>query len=165
MVYGANDGIITTFAVVSGVAGAGLSTTVVLILGLASLFADGMSMGASKYLSMRSEGELDAVPEPRRASRHGAVTLVSFVVAGIVPLASYLLPFHQHMRFLIACLLSAASLFAIGAGRSFVTRRGWFRSGAEMLVIGALAAATAYFIGASLAEWTPLGYAGAALPP
>ena len=34
-VYGANDGIVTTFAVVAGVAGAGLSTRVVLILGVA----------------------------------------------------------------------------------------------------------------------------------
>lgn len=57
LVYGGLDGIITTFAVVSGVAGASLSTAVVLILGLANLFADGLSMAVGAYLSSKSERE------------------------------------------------------------------------------------------------------------
>ena len=54
-IYGANDGIITTFAVVSGVAGAALSPSIVIILGVANLLADGFSMAASNYLGKRSE--------------------------------------------------------------------------------------------------------------
>lgn len=57
MVYGGLDGIITTFAVVSGVAGAQLGTPVILILGLANLFADGFSMATGAYLSTKSEQE------------------------------------------------------------------------------------------------------------
>ena len=41
IVYGANDGIVTTFAVIAGVAGADLSTSVILIIGFANIFADG----------------------------------------------------------------------------------------------------------------------------
>lgn len=55
LVFGANDGIITTFAVVSGATGAVLSSGVIIILGLANLFADGISMGVSNYLSLRSK--------------------------------------------------------------------------------------------------------------
>ncbi len=55
IVYGANDGIITTFAVVSGVAGAHLSPTVVIILGYANVLADGLSMGLGNYLSIKSK--------------------------------------------------------------------------------------------------------------
>ncbi len=40
-VYGAIDGTVTTFAIVSGVVGAGLSPSIVLILGLANVLADG----------------------------------------------------------------------------------------------------------------------------
>ncbi len=54
-VYGANDGIVTTFAVVAGVAGAGLGPTIVLILGFANLIADGLSMGIGDFLGERSE--------------------------------------------------------------------------------------------------------------
>ncbi len=57
VVYGGLDGIVTTFAIVSGVAGAALGASVVLILGLANLFADGVSMAAGAFLSARSENE------------------------------------------------------------------------------------------------------------
>lgn len=57
MVYGGLDGIITTFAVVSGVAGAQLGTPIILILGLANLLADGFSMATGSYLSSKSEHE------------------------------------------------------------------------------------------------------------
>lgn len=59
LVYGANDGIVTTFAVISGAAGAALSSGVVVILGLANLIADGISMGLSSYLSLRSRLEFE----------------------------------------------------------------------------------------------------------
>jgi len=58
MVYGANDGIITTFAVVTGATGAGFDMRVVIILGIANLLADGLSMGASNYLGESSENSL-----------------------------------------------------------------------------------------------------------
>ena len=47
MVYGGLDGIITTFAVVSGVAGAQLGTQVILILGIGNLGSPGISMLAT----------------------------------------------------------------------------------------------------------------------
>jgi vacuolar iron transporter family protein len=54
-IYGAIDGAVTTFAVVAGVEGAGLSANVVIILGIANLVADGFSMAASNYLGSRAE--------------------------------------------------------------------------------------------------------------
>src|SRR3989344_5605439 len=59
IVYGGTDGIVTTFAVVGGFAGAqtdvnAIPIVVVLLFGLANLFADGTSMGLSNFLSIRS---------------------------------------------------------------------------------------------------------------
>lgn len=54
-VYGANDGIVTTFAVVAGVAGAQLSANIVIILGIANMVADALSMGLGDYLGSISE--------------------------------------------------------------------------------------------------------------
>ena len=56
-IYGAIDGAVTTFAVVSGVAGAGLPSSVIIILGLANLLADGFSMAVSNYLGTKAELE------------------------------------------------------------------------------------------------------------
>lgn len=55
IVYGGNDGIVTTFAVVAGTVGADLPHYVVIILGLANLFADGVSMATGSFLSIKSE--------------------------------------------------------------------------------------------------------------
>ncbi|MBL8827572.1 MAG: VIT1/CCC1 transporter family protein, partial [Planctomycetaceae bacterium] len=57
-VLGAIDGTVTTFAVVAGSAGAELSAGVAIILGLANVFADGLSMAVGNYLSTRTEHEL-----------------------------------------------------------------------------------------------------------
>ena len=45
LIYGANDGLITTFAVVAAASGGALTARTVLIVGMANLFADGLSMG------------------------------------------------------------------------------------------------------------------------
>ena len=56
-VYGGIDGTITTFAIITGVAGAALSTNALLILGAANLIADGFSMAAANYSGTRAEIE------------------------------------------------------------------------------------------------------------
>lgn len=64
-VYGAIDGAVTTFAVVSGVAGAQLSPQIVVILGLANLAADGFSMAVGNFLGTRTEEELRSSAKKR----------------------------------------------------------------------------------------------------
>ena len=54
-VFGGIDGAVTTFAIVAGVAGASLSTNVILILGAANLLADGFSMAAGNYSGVKAE--------------------------------------------------------------------------------------------------------------
>lgn len=56
-VFGALDGVLTSFAIVAGAAGGGLGTQAVLILGVSSIFADGLSMGLGEYLSSKAMNE------------------------------------------------------------------------------------------------------------
>ena len=63
-VYGGLDGAVTTFAVVAGVAGADLSAGMIMILGVANLVADGISMAFGDYLGTRAENDyIDAKRE------------------------------------------------------------------------------------------------------
>ncbi|MBI3252381.1 MAG: VIT1/CCC1 transporter family protein [Candidatus Omnitrophica bacterium] len=57
-VFGAVDGLVTTFAVVAGAAGAGLSSRVVVILGTANLIGDGFSMAVGNYLATQADRDL-----------------------------------------------------------------------------------------------------------
>lgn len=55
MIYGGIDGAVTTFAIVSGVQGAGLSPTIIVALGIANIIADGFYMAASNYSGTKAE--------------------------------------------------------------------------------------------------------------
>lgn len=89
-VYGGIDGAVTTFAVVAGVAGAGLSATVVIILGIANLIADGFSMAMSNFAATRAqvqqralarteeEREIREIPEGEREEIRQIFSLKGF---------------------------------------------------------------------------------------
>ncbi len=207
IVYAANDGIVTTFAVVAATVGGALSPSVILVVGIANLIADGFSMATGNYLGTKSEKqfyEKEAaeehdevrrmpeverqeireilaargyegsqledivslissneqfwvdfmmheelklfVPEKESAFKNGAVTFVSFIVAGSIPLLPYVV-LGKNASFWIAVLVVAGALFVIGALRSFFSKASWFFAGVEMLVVGGLAAGMAYGIG------------------
>ncbi len=58
-IYGGIDGAVTTFAIVSGAVGAELSGGVVVVLGVANLLADGLSMAAGNYSGTRAEEDVE----------------------------------------------------------------------------------------------------------
>jgi VIT1/CCC1 family predicted Fe2+/Mn2+ transporter len=215
VVYGGLDGIITTFAVVAGVAGASLSAGIVLILGFANLIADGLSMAIGDFLSTKAENEynkaerereqweVDNYPEGEKKEmvelyvekglseedartvvdiiskdkkvwvdimmveelgivesdesplKNAIATFLSFGVFGFVPLLAYvvgrIIPDLQIPTFGSACVLTAMTLFSLGALKTRITGRHWFASGFEMLVVGSVAALAAYGIGHGLA--------------
>ena len=215
-IYGAIDGTVTTFAVVSGVAGAGLDSTIVIILGIANLLGDGFSMAASNYLGIRAEQQLQQkirrteqsqiahYPEGEReeirqifrakgfegedlervvdvitadekrwvetmlTEEHGlardsanpiraaATTFLAFVLVGFLPLLAFvvqwLVPGSLDSPYFWSTLITSATFFAVGAGKSWFVEQTWYREGVETLLVGGAAAALAYLAGMGLGE-------------
>jgi len=156
LVYGANDGLITTFAVVAGVEGGALTRRAVLVVGLANLLADGLSMGAGNYLSIRSQESVRrtlALPEEEaRPGRHAIATFLAFVVAGALPLIPYVAwAWPASARLVSATVSTFIALFAVGALRSAVTDESPVAGGLEMLGLGVAVAGVAYYSGTMVA--------------
>ena len=192
-VYGAIDGSVTTFAVVSGVVGASLSVNIVIILGFANLLADGFSMAVGNYLSSKSNkefiekerereeweiknypqgeieeiraifrkkgfngkqlesavktitsnkkvwvdtmmaDELSLVEEKTSPVKKGAVTYMSFVLVGIIPLIPYLLSFFSETIkasvYTLSIIMTFIAFFFIGSAKVYVTGKNFFKSG------------------------------------
>lgn len=211
LIYGGLDGIITTFAVVAGVAGASLNMGVVLILGFANLIADGLSMAIGDYLSTKAENEYQQIERERETwevehypegekqemieiyiskgmseedaysmveilsrnketwisvmmaeelgiveaeespMKNAVVTFISFLIFGFIPLIAYVLSIFiagmESLTFIIACILTAATLFILGALKVKITMKSWVKSGVEMLIVGGVAAIAAFLIG------------------
>lgn len=216
LIYGGLDGIITTFAVVAGVAGASLSAGVVLVMGFANLIADGLSMSIGDYLSTKAEmeykatereretwevehypegekqelielyvnkgveeddamtivdiisknkeawvdimmvEELGIIEEKESPIKNALVTFASFVFFGIIPILAYVfsmfIPVLKGITFITACMLTALTLFILGALKVRITGKSWIISGFEMLLVGGVAATSAYFVGVLLGK-------------
>jgi VIT1/CCC1 family predicted Fe2+/Mn2+ transporter len=137
-------------AVVAGTAGAALSARVGIILGLANLIADGLSMGASNYLGLKSELEQSGRSiEDEAPWRHGLATTAAFVVVGALPLLGYVIgPLVALPVLQVSAALTTIALLAAGAVRAPFVRRPVWTSAVEMLAVGAVAGATAYGVGA-----------------
>lgn len=106
MVYGAVDGTVTTFAVVAGATGGDLSSKTIIILGLANLFADGVSMSISAYLAAKSEKIGMKTP-----FSIALWTLVAFVIVGFIPMIPYVFGLGS---FQLSCLMTGTAFLAIG---------------------------------------------------
>ena len=157
LIYGANDGIITTFAVVAGVAGGGLPLSAVLIIGAANLVADGLSMGVGSYLAIRAHESVlasQALPEQEaRPFRHGAATFAAFVAAGCIPLVPYAIPPLPLDRFAASIVLTMLALFTVGALRSLISNARWWLAGLEIFALGAIVAAVAFASGSVVSSF------------
>lgn len=205
MIYGGIDGAVTTFAIVAGVQGAGLSPTIIVALGIANIIADGFSMAASNYSGTKAElddrhriiqieenhiathhdGEIEELrqilelrglsgdvlkqatvqisqdkekwislmltdeyglprddPHPMRAA---LATFAAFLIAGSIPLLPFILAIPSAFQVSIGATM--ITFFLIGTGKSHWSLSSWWRSGAETLAIGAMAALLAYSVG------------------
>ena len=151
-VYGGIDGSVTTFAVVSGVIGAALSSPVVLILGFANLFADGFSMAISNYLSTKSRNDMIKGIK-RNEIRTAFATFFSFLLVGFIPLLSFVLaaitknPMLIENQFLYSEILTGIAFIVVGWFKGEITGKNKIRSSLETLVIGGVASLLAFLAG------------------
>ncbi|MAG38102.1 hypothetical protein CMI45_01805 [Candidatus Pacearchaeota archaeon] len=157
-VYGGIDGTITTFAIVAGAIGASLSSSIILILGFANLFADGFSMATSNYLSTKSQVQLDK-SEKRNHKHHqkspkktALATFIAFVLIGFIPLISFVLaiffPEIKGIQFNLSIALTAVAFLTIGYYKGKIAEnKTCLHCMVETLLIGGIAAIIAFIVG------------------
>ncbi len=163
MVYGGIDGTITSFAVVAGATGASLGSSIIIIVGLGTVIADGLSMAAASFFSKKSEKDLAEKNERENGEVYTSpginknpvitslITFLSFIIIGTIPLLIYILSIFfniDHLNlFLISAIGVAISLSIIGIIRGLITGKNLPRCLLETLFLGGLAASAAYYIG------------------
>ena len=151
-VYGATDGIVTTFAIVAGAAGANLSPIAILAIGIASVLADGYSMGISSYLSKQSEEDHSITTYNHKSPMSiGIATFLSFVIMGMIPIIPFMIP-NKIISFqnekVISLILALLAFFSVGFVKGTVRKDIHpVQSGFQTFIIGLSAAIVAYLTG------------------
>ncbi|MFD5821541.1 VIT1/CCC1 transporter family protein [Nesterenkonia xinjiangensis] len=74
-VFGANDGLVSNLALIMGMGGTGVGSTVILVTGIAGLLSGALSMAAGEYVSVRSQRELLAATRPTQVTLKAAPDL------------------------------------------------------------------------------------------
>ena len=103
---------------------------------------------AVEILMVEEHGGVESNGSP---ARRGVYTFFSFLIFGSIPLFIYMFsPFIPVMRdhiFASACMMTALTLFVLGAAKANTGQRHWLASGLQMVVIGGISSSCAYVIG------------------
>ena len=156
---GVDDGLVSNFALVMGVAGAGATVHELLVTGLAGLLAGALSMALGEWLSVQSARELYArqiqlegarVIDPSELGGSAYVasitSFLTFAVGAVIPLVP--LAFLPATAVVLAsAVLSGVALFKIGALITLLTGQPLVRAGLRQLAIGVVAAAITFGAG------------------
>lgn len=97
--------------------------------------------------------ELGILHTDESPTKNALITFCSFTFFGFLPVLAYIvLQFIPALPnpFIIASVVTGLTLFALGALKVKVTGQNWFLSGLEMFMVGGIAAASAYGVGAFL---------------
>ena len=103
---------------------------------------------------MKEELEMQ---EPNKSPyKTAGATFLSFLVVGLIPLLVYIYEYIGKIKFdntfLISSLLTGVAFITIGYMRSYVTHTNKLKSIIQTLLLGAIAAGLAYFVGAFLKQ-------------
>lgn len=103
---------------------------------------------AVEILMVEEHGGVESNGSP---VRRGVYTFFSFLVFGSIPLFIYMFsPFVPVLRehiFASACVMTAITLFVLGAAKANAGQQHWLVSGLQMVVIGGISSSCAYAIG------------------
>lgn len=147
LVFGLEDGLVSTLGVVTGMASGLEDRKIIILTGILVVFVEALSMSAGTYLSNKAESELEGKKNILRSSMLGAtVMLFSYLFGGLVPVLPYFFVSVTEGIYL-SIMMTMTTLFAVGFVKGKVTRTNATTSGFEMMIVSLTAALLGYIIG------------------
>jgi len=148
LIFGAEDSLVSTVGLISGIAIAGAPRSSILLTGIILIFVEAFSMAAGSFLSERGTEEIvERKNMPLRYPLLGSIIMFfSYFISGFIPLLPYLLT-DVFLAFKISVTLSLIALFFLGALSAQRFGVPPLKSGLRMLIIGGIAIALGILVG------------------
>jgi len=154
VVFGVEDGVVQNMALIAGMVGAGLASSVIVLAGSINAIAGVLSMSMGTYLSSQAERDALLVDDSgiggvlRSPIQDAVVMAGAYAFGALVPLLPFTLPFVGRGTAVAAAIgLTAVTLFALGVLKANVSRQPRLRSGIQLLVLASLAGVAGYLLG------------------
>jgi len=133
-VFGAEDSLVSTVGLLSGVAIAGVAKSTIVLTGVILIFVEAFSMGVGSYLSEYiTHSEKD--PQRKMSLVAGIIMLMSYMVAGFVPLSPYIF-FTGITALLVSISFSLVALIALGIIGSYLSQTNRVKNTVRMFILG-----------------------------
>ena len=140
-VFGVEDSIVSTVGLLSGIAIGGVSRETIFLTGAVLILVEALSMAAGSFLVESSVEEYTHEKTRReRPIGGGVVMFVSYVIAGFIPLAPYILV-EAFDALYYSILASLVALFLLGAIGGSLSHKNLLQRGLRMMIIGGIAIA------------------------
>jgi VIT1/CCC1 family predicted Fe2+/Mn2+ transporter len=111
---------------------------------------DTITEDKDRWVDVMMKEELEMSEESKTPWLIGLATFISFLLVGFVPLVVYVVDYIwtvEDNHFLYACILTSLGFIFIGAMKSYVTKTKLVNDILSTLLLGALAAVVAYYVG------------------
>lgn len=140
IIFGVEDGLVSTVGLLSGIAAAGISKETILITGVILVFVEAFSMGIGSLLTEISVEELESHKEmPMRQSiLSGLIMFFSYLLAGFIPIVPYLF-LSTNIALIISIGLSIFALLLLGIISAKIFKVPVLRHSLEIAILGAFA--------------------------
>lgn len=147
-IFGVEDSLVSTVGLLAGVAAADVSPRAILTTGLVLIVVEGFSMGVGSFLTEETTEEMAGeTPRTLEAVKGASTMLVSYCLAGLLPLAPYVFLTGKNAVF-TSIALSLIGLFGLGYGTSiYFGRPHPYKRAVKMMLLGGIAVAVGMLIG------------------
>ena len=109
--------------------------------------AEELSQNKDKWVDFMMKFELGLEePHPHRAKKSAFNIATSYIVGGFIPLSAYFFTDHPHEGIKYSAIITLFALAAFGYFKSKVTGQNKLKGALRTMLVGAIAAAAAYFI-------------------
>lgn len=136
-IFGAEDSLVSTVGLLSGVSFAGLSSRNIIVSGAILILVEALSMGAGVYVSEDSANEITDGNHQDNQSSDALVMFVSYLLIGLIPLLPYIFVGNTRSAFYYSVGFTIISLFCLGIFKGFYVKKHIFKSALKITLIGA----------------------------
>lgn len=149
LVFGVEDGIVSTVGLLSGIAIAGVPGPTIFLTGTVLVFVEAFSMAAGSFLSEESveEAEARGIVKSGKSLEAGVVMFCSYFLAGFIPLAPYIIYEEVGQAFTISIMAAVAALLVLGVWSGRRTHAGMLRSAIRVAFVGGAAIIVGAIVG------------------